>query len=209
GSPWVGWRNVTGSSGPVEITFEFDDVRNFSEVSLQMSNKFSDGVKVFSHARVFFGVGGRYYNTNPLTVFYAPDDILEHPRFVKIKLRNRIGKFVKLQLFYAADWMMISEVTFVSEIVEGERPDEEEPILSSLDYDNGETDHISVFHSNNNNNNNNPGKSGGNPPNRSTAETGSKEDASERMNSGRALVNNGGGDETAATEPQDHTYNPQ
>jgi discoidin domain receptor family protein 2 len=45
-SPWVGWRNVTGSSGPVEMTFEFDDVRNFTEVSLHMSNKFSADVQV-------------------------------------------------------------------------------------------------------------------------------------------------------------------
>ena len=45
-SPWIGWKNDSGSSGPVEVTFEFDDVRNFSEVSVHMSNKFSNDVQV-------------------------------------------------------------------------------------------------------------------------------------------------------------------
>jgi discoidin domain receptor family protein 2 len=70
--------------------------------------------QVFNYARVFFSIGGRYYDPNPITAYYAPDEILEHPRFVKIKLKNRIGKFIKVQLFYASRWMMVSEVFFVS-----------------------------------------------------------------------------------------------
>jgi discoidin domain receptor family protein 2 len=69
---------------------------------------------VFSFAKVFFSIGGRYYDPNAITAYYAPDEILEHPRFVKIKLKNKMGKFVKLQLFYAAKWMLISEIYFVS-----------------------------------------------------------------------------------------------
>ena len=44
------------------------------------------------------------------------DRIFEHSRNVSIKLHHRVGKFVKLQLYFAAKWIMISEVTFDSGI---------------------------------------------------------------------------------------------
>lgn len=56
GYEWVGWRNDTlGMAGkPVEMTFEFDQVRNFSAVMLHTNNMFSKDVQVSwdSHRRV-------------------------------------------------------------------------------------------------------------------------------------------------------------
>lgn len=48
GYEWVGWRNDTvGMAGkPVEMTFEFDQVRNFSAVVLHTNNMFSKDVQV-------------------------------------------------------------------------------------------------------------------------------------------------------------------
>lgn len=48
GYEWVGWRNDTlGMAGkPVEMTFEFDQVRNFSAVILHTNNMFSKDVQV-------------------------------------------------------------------------------------------------------------------------------------------------------------------
>lgn len=48
GYEWVGWRNDTlGMSGkPVELTFEFDSVRNFSAIVLHTNNMFSKDVQV-------------------------------------------------------------------------------------------------------------------------------------------------------------------
>ncbi|KAL1117265.1 hypothetical protein AAG570_004591 [Ranatra chinensis] len=61
-----------------------------------------------------FSVGGSYYYGEPIDYSYIEDRIFEHSRNVSIKLHHRIGRFVKLQLHFAARWIMISEVTFDS-----------------------------------------------------------------------------------------------
>lgn len=61
-----------------------------------------------------FSVGGRRYKGEPITYTYIEDRIFEHSRNVSIKLHHRVGRFVKIQLFFAAKWMMISEVSFES-----------------------------------------------------------------------------------------------
>lgn len=42
------------------------------------------------------------------------DRIFENSRNETIKLHHRIGRFVKLQMSFAAKWIMISEVMFDS-----------------------------------------------------------------------------------------------
>ncbi|KAG8230072.1 hypothetical protein J437_LFUL009191 [Ladona fulva] len=119
GNGWVAWKN--DSAGPdrhVEMIFEFDTVRNFSAVHLYTNNYFSRDVQVFSKAKVFFSIGGKFFNGRPLSFSYMPDTVLENARNVSINLRHRIGRFVKLQLHFAARWIMISEVYFDS----GESP---------------------------------------------------------------------------------------
>jgi discoidin domain receptor family member 2 len=48
GFEWVGWNNDSvGVSGkPVELTFQFDNVRNFSAMVLHTNNMFTKGVQV-------------------------------------------------------------------------------------------------------------------------------------------------------------------
>jgi discoidin domain receptor family member 2 len=59
-----------------------------------------------------FSVGGKFYNGRPLTYTYMPDRILEQSRNVSIHLHGRFGRFVKLQLWFAARWILLGEVTF-------------------------------------------------------------------------------------------------
>lgn len=61
-----------------------------------------------------FSIGGKYYPGTPITYPSMEDRIFEYARNVSIKLHHRIGRFVKLQLHFAAKWIMISEVTFDS-----------------------------------------------------------------------------------------------
>ena len=70
--------------------------------------------QVFSEANIIFSVGGRYFVGEPITYTYIEDRIFENSRNISIKLHHRIGRFVKLQLHFAAKWIMISEVTFDS-----------------------------------------------------------------------------------------------
>ncbi|XP_046402897.1 discoidin domain-containing receptor 2-like [Ischnura elegans] len=132
GNGWVAWKNdSTGPDRHVEMIFEFDQVRNFSAVHLYTNNYFSRDVQVFSKARVFFSIGGKFFNGRPLSFSYMPDTVLENARNVSINLRHRIGRFVKLQLHFAARWIMISEVYFDSEPAIGNFTTEMEPNSSS------------------------------------------------------------------------------
>ncbi|KAF5296725.1 hypothetical protein FQA39_LY12425 [Lamprigera yunnana] len=121
GYEWVGWRNDTlGWVGhPLEILFKFDKVRNFSAVNLHTNNLFTKDVQVFSHAKAYFSMGVNIFNGEPVHFSYMPDLILEHARNVTIKLHHRIGRFLKLQLYFAARWILLSEISFHSAAVSG------------------------------------------------------------------------------------------
>ncbi|RZC39422.1 hypothetical protein BDFB_008384, partial [Asbolus verrucosus] len=94
--------------------FEFDKVRNFSAAHLHTNNLFSKDVQVFSHARAFFSINGNSFNGEPVHFSYMPDLVLEHARNVTIKLHHRIGRFLKLQLYFASRWILLSEISFDS-----------------------------------------------------------------------------------------------
>ncbi|XP_071552608.1 discoidin domain-containing receptor 2-like [Panulirus ornatus] len=115
GYEWVGWKNDTRQTQPVEITFEFDSVRNFSAVHIYSNNFFTKDVQVFSRARVLFSVGGEHYHVlAPVEYEYVVDRIFENARNVTIKLHNAAGKYVKLQMYFSLRWILISEVAFDS-----------------------------------------------------------------------------------------------
>lgn len=122
---WVGWKNDTRDNKPIEITFEFDKVREFTAVHLYCNNQFTKDVQVFSEARVLFSVAGERYKGDPITFDYIEDCIFETPRNVSIKLHHRVGRFVKLQLYFSSRWILISEITFDSVAVSGNFTDEE------------------------------------------------------------------------------------
>ncbi|XP_076749546.1 discoidin domain-containing receptor 2 isoform X1 [Xylocopa sonorina] len=129
GYEWVGWRNDTPNmlGHPVEITFEFDYSRNFTAIHLHMNNYFTKDVQVFSYAKVYLGAGANQFNGEPVHFSYIPDLVLEQARDVTIKLHSRAGRFLKLQLYFAARWIMLSEVIFESVISEWNNTDDEEP----------------------------------------------------------------------------------
>ncbi|XP_050301155.1 discoidin domain-containing receptor 2-like isoform X2 [Anthonomus grandis grandis] len=119
GYEWIGWRNDTnGWAGlPLEILFEFDKIRNFSAAHLYTNNLFTKDVQVFSRARIFFSQNGNKFNPEPVHFSYMPDLVMEHSRNVTIKLHQRIGKFLKMQLYFASRWILLSEITFDSTVV--------------------------------------------------------------------------------------------
>lgn len=127
GAGWVGWRNDTRANQPIEIKFEFDKVREFNSVHLYCNNEFTKEVQVFSEVKIMFSVGGSYYYGDPISFSYMEDRIFEVNRNVSIKLHRRVGRFVKLQLHFAARWIMISEVIFDSDIAHGNFTPESPP----------------------------------------------------------------------------------
>ncbi|XP_025602982.2 discoidin domain-containing receptor 2-like [Athalia rosae] len=128
---WVGWRNDTRSGHPLEIKFEFDQVREFSAVHIYSNNQFTRDVQVFSQVDILFSVGGKYYTGEPITYTYMEDKIFETSRNITIKLHHRVGKFVKLRLHFSARWIMLSEITFDSDVAHGNFTAEDPPSTES------------------------------------------------------------------------------
>jgi discoidin domain receptor family protein 2 len=112
GYEWVGWKNDTMNGKPVEIRFEFDGVYNFSDIRIHTSNLFTKDIMVFSKALVYFSIGGKYYSGQPVLFEYMRDELMEFPRDVHIPIPHRLGRYVKLELFFAKRWIMISEIRF-------------------------------------------------------------------------------------------------
>ena len=112
---WVGWKNDSSDfHGPLQITFKFDNVRNFSSVILTCNNYYTKDVRVFKKALVYFSVGGNLYQNQPVKYDFVRDDAMEYARPVMIHLNHHVGKYVRMQLYFDAKWMMISEVEFQS-----------------------------------------------------------------------------------------------
>ncbi|KAF6200531.1 hypothetical protein GE061_004974 [Apolygus lucorum] len=140
GQGWVGWRNDTRGGAPVEIKFEFDRIREFNSVHIYCNNQFTRDVQVFSEINIWFSVGGTHYYGDPINYSYMEDTIFEHSRNVSIKLHRRVGKFVKLQLHFSAKWIMLSEVTFDSDVAHGNftpevPPHPDQPVQSDIFID--------------------------------------------------------------------------
>ena len=115
GYEWVGWRNDSHvGEGPIDITFKFDTVRNFSSVMIHCNNYFSKNVRVFKVAEFHFSIGGTFYLTDPVRYEFQRDTVMDYNHEVVIDLKHNIGQYIKLKLFFDSKWMMISEVQFFS-----------------------------------------------------------------------------------------------
>lgn len=68
--------------------------------------------QVFSKADIWFSTDGETYEDEPVLYSYIPDLVLENARNVSISLHGRRGRLLKLHLYFAARWIIISEVTF-------------------------------------------------------------------------------------------------
>ncbi|KAG7313144.1 hypothetical protein JYU34_000233 [Plutella xylostella] len=117
-SPWVGWRNDSRPQPPV-LLFEFDRVREFSALHLYCNNRFMRDVQVFSEAIVTFSIGGRHFQDEPIRYQHPEDHIFESSRNVTINLHHRIGRWVRVELRFAARWILVSEVVFDSDVAQG------------------------------------------------------------------------------------------
>ncbi|XP_043248435.1 discoidin domain-containing receptor 2-like [Colletes gigas] len=133
GTGWVAWMRDSLDDDYVELVFEFEVTWIFEAVHIYTNNYFSRDVQVFSKADVWFSLDGVDYEEEPLSYSYIPDIVLENARNVSIGLHERYGKFLKIHLYFAARWIMISEVTF-----DGTNPYENTTEESTSEFSNRE-----------------------------------------------------------------------
>ena len=118
----MGWKSDKREF--VEIVFEFDAIREFHELELYCNNQFTRDISTFKEVQVFFSISGQVYGTEPVTHTPLPDQIFESPRNISVKLHRRVAKYLKVQLYFASKWILVSEVSFDSTLARGNYTDD-------------------------------------------------------------------------------------
>ncbi|XP_065428252.1 discoidin domain-containing receptor 2-like isoform X1 [Chrysemys picta bellii] len=117
GYDYVGWKNESFSTGSVDMEFQFDRQRNFTSMKVHCNNMFSKGVKIFQKVECLFKPRLiAEWEAEPVGVSTILDDKNPSARFVTIPLNQRVGKAVLCRFYFADTWMMISEISFQSDM---------------------------------------------------------------------------------------------
>ncbi|NXC51130.1 DDR2 protein, partial [Penelope pileata] len=114
GYDYVGWRNESTAGGYIEITFEFDRIRNFTTMKVHCNNMFAKGVKIFKEVQCYFRSDASEWEPNAISSVLVLDDVNPSARFVTVPLLHRMASAIKCQYYFADTWMMFSEITFQS-----------------------------------------------------------------------------------------------
>ncbi|NWS66112.1 DDR2 protein, partial [Crotophaga sulcirostris] len=114
GYDYVGWRNESTTGGYVEITFEFDRIRNFTAMKVHCNNMFAKGVKIFKEVQCYFRSDASEWEPSAISSVLVLDDVNPSARFVTVPLLHRMASAIKCQYYFADTWMMFSEITFQS-----------------------------------------------------------------------------------------------
>jgi len=126
--PWVGWSNET--SRYITIIFQFDFIRQINRVTIHTNNLFSKDILIFKTAIISFSTDDIERNySNAIIYQHNRDDIFEIPRPILIELNNHIAKFVRLDLYFDSKWLLISEITFDSQIYNQKKNEIKEKLL--------------------------------------------------------------------------------
>ncbi|NWQ92815.1 DDR2 protein, partial [Burhinus bistriatus] len=122
GYDYVGWRNESTTGGYVEITFEFDRIRNFTAMKVHCNNMFAKGVKIFKEVQCYFRSDASEWEPSAVSSVLVLDDVNPSARFVTVPLLHRMASAIKCQYYFADAWMMFSEITFQSDALGGSAP---------------------------------------------------------------------------------------
>ncbi|XP_061867811.1 discoidin domain-containing receptor 2 isoform X2 [Colius striatus] len=117
GYDYVGWKNESFSAGCVEMEFQFDRPRNFTSMKVHCNNMFSKGVKIFQRVECLFKPRLiADWEPDPVGVATVLDDKNPSARFVTVPLKRRVGKAILCRFYFADTWMMMSEISFQSDM---------------------------------------------------------------------------------------------
>ncbi|XP_072544419.1 discoidin domain-containing receptor 2 [Salminus brasiliensis] len=113
GYDYVGWTNASFPSGFVEMTFDFDRVRNFTSMKVHCNNMYTSGVRVFRQAVCYFRSESDW-EAKPVSFKPEADNTNTSARFVTVALGHRMASAIKCRFAFGDAWMMFSEVAFQS-----------------------------------------------------------------------------------------------
>ncbi|KRZ70074.1 Discoidin domain-containing receptor 2 [Trichinella papuae] len=108
--PWVGWKS-SGPGSTIEMVFSFDQLRNFSAVSIHVS----DAHNSFSKLSVLFSFDGRrFLEVQNEALRPDPNSSKRASGWLVVPTRPRVAQFVKLSFELSSKMLLISEIQFAS-----------------------------------------------------------------------------------------------
>uniref|UniRef100_A0A8C3QLL3 receptor protein-tyrosine kinase n=1 Tax=Cyanoderma ruficeps TaxID=181631 RepID=A0A8C3QLL3_9PASS len=119
GYDYVGWPRPPGPRPHLELEFEFQELRSFHAMQVHCNNLRTRGVGIFREVEC------RFKKTlatpwEPVVAIHSPAGATEDlgARLVTVPLGGRRARFIRCRFFFGAEWMLFSEVAFVSEVLD-------------------------------------------------------------------------------------------
>ncbi|XP_015676746.1 epithelial discoidin domain-containing receptor 1 isoform X4 [Protobothrops mucrosquamatus] len=119
GYDYVGWSRRSFPDGFVKMEFEFDQLRSFTYMKVHCSNMYTHGVRVFHQVDCLFKHSlATAWEADPLSQQYSVNVGDPSARYFTVPLGGRIGLFVQCHFYFDSEWMLFSEVAFLSNVVD-------------------------------------------------------------------------------------------
>ncbi|XP_057277152.1 epithelial discoidin domain-containing receptor 1-like, partial [Pezoporus wallicus] len=119
GYDYVGWRRPPGPQPHVELEFEFEALRSFRAMQVHCNNMHSRGVSIFQEVECLFKKTlATAWEPTPVTHSLAGSMKDPSARPITVPLGGRQARFIQCHFFFSGEWMLFSEVTFFSDVVE-------------------------------------------------------------------------------------------
>ncbi|XP_041081721.1 epithelial discoidin domain-containing receptor 1-like isoform X2 [Polyodon spathula] len=127
GYDYVGWNREAAGVGFVEMEFEFQGRRTFQSMQVHCNNRYQQAVKIFRGVSCLFKPDLlRQWNPEPVSLEVEADVRDPSARTVPVPLHGRSGQMVRCKFYFSDSWLLISEISFITDIG-GENLSEEEP----------------------------------------------------------------------------------
>ncbi|XP_034030340.1 epithelial discoidin domain-containing receptor 1 [Thalassophryne amazonica] len=122
GYDYLGWSREALGQGSVDIEFHFEKPRVFHKMQVHGNNRHTQGVRVFSKVECLFKPGILQQWSSPALTLPVPLDDLKDPssRIITLPLGNRPAQILRCKFYFADRWLLLSEVSFLSEPFEEE-----------------------------------------------------------------------------------------
>ncbi|KAM6994810.1 epithelial discoidin domain-containing receptor 1 isoform 2-T2 [Tautogolabrus adspersus] len=117
GYDYLGWSREALGQGSVDIEFDFEKPRVFHKMQVHSNNRHTQGVRVFSKVECLFKTSILQPWSSPALTLLVPLEDLKDPssRPISLPLGARPAKILRCKFFFADQWLLISEISFLSE----------------------------------------------------------------------------------------------
>ncbi|KAM4641093.1 epithelial discoidin domain-containing receptor 1 isoform 2-T2 [Discoglossus pictus] len=129
GYDYVGWNNESFPTGYLEMEFQFDALRVFTYMRVHCNNMHSHGVQIFRRVDCYFKRSLHTpWDPHGVSLPLALDVRDLSARTVTVPLNGRAARILRCHYFFSSQWMLFSELSFLSDIVDPSDPEDPSPV---------------------------------------------------------------------------------